>query len=110
MEDERSPFDIVTGDGELITLAIVTNAVSQIPFIEEENRRVFQVNDDSIYLVKDISTVPLDRSFFLNEPVKHELGFTEANIVASRGCVFNCAFCAAARSGNTERKPKRKNR
>jgi radical SAM superfamily enzyme YgiQ (UPF0313 family) len=26
--------------------------------------------------------------------------------VASRGCVFNCAFCAAARSGNTERKPR----
>ncbi|HRO71557.1 MAG TPA: radical SAM protein, partial [Chitinophagaceae bacterium] len=47
-----------------------------------------------------------DRSFFLNEPVVHELGFIEANIVASRGCVFNCAFCAAARSGNLERKPR----
>jgi anaerobic magnesium-protoporphyrin IX monomethyl ester cyclase len=101
-----NPVDIITGDGELITLAIVTNEVKQAPFIEEGNRRVFQVNDDSVYLVKDISTVALDRSFFLNEPVEHELGFTEANIVASRGCVFNCAFCAAARTGNSERKPR----
>jgi anaerobic magnesium-protoporphyrin IX monomethyl ester cyclase len=104
--ETENPVDIVTGDGELITLAIVTNTVSQLPFIEKGNRRVFQVNDDSMYLVRDISNVPLDRSFFLNEPLKHELGFTEANIVASRGCVFNCAFCAAARSGNTERKPR----
>jgi anaerobic magnesium-protoporphyrin IX monomethyl ester cyclase len=104
--ETENPIDIVTGDGELITHAIVTNTVRQMPFFEEGNRRVFQVNDDSIYLVRDISVVPLDRSFFLNEPVEHELGFTEANIVASRGCVFNCAFCAAARSGNTERKPR----
>jgi anaerobic magnesium-protoporphyrin IX monomethyl ester cyclase len=30
----------------------------------------------------------------------HSLGFVEANIVASRGCIYNCSFCAAARSLN----------
>jgi anaerobic magnesium-protoporphyrin IX monomethyl ester cyclase len=42
----------------------------------------------------------LDRSFFLNEPVVHPLGFIESNIVTSRGCIYNCTFCAAARSLN----------
>jgi radical SAM superfamily enzyme YgiQ (UPF0313 family) len=50
----------------------------------------------------DISDIPLNRKFFLNEPVNHVLGFIEANIVASRGCVYNCAFCAAARSLNKD--------
>ena len=99
-------IDIVTGDGELITLDIVTNQVNEAAFLQLENRRVFQVNDKSSYLLKDISNVPLDRSFFLNEPVRHMLGFTEANIVTSRGCIYNCAFCAAARSLNRETEPR----
>ena len=61
--------------------------------LSEGNRRVFLVDAKSRYEVKDISDVPLDRSFFLNEPVAHPLGFIEiANIVTSRGCIYNCAF------------------
>lgn len=101
-----NPIDIVTGDGELITLDIVNGIVSEAPFLQHGNRRVFQVNNNSIYLPKDISDIALDRSFFLNEPVQHALGFIEANIVASRGCVYNCAFCAAARSLNKETSPR----
>jgi len=95
-------IDIVTGDGELITLDIVKNQVKEPPFYSEGNKRVFLVDGKSNYEVKDISNVPLDRSFFLNEPVLHPLGFTEANIVTSRGCIYNCAFCAAARSLNKD--------
>jgi len=95
-------IDIVTGDGELITLDIVKNQVKEPPFRSKGNRRVFLVDGKSNYEVKDISDVPLDRSFFLNEPVLHPLGFIEANIVTSRGCVYNCAFCAAARSLNKD--------
>jgi anaerobic magnesium-protoporphyrin IX monomethyl ester cyclase len=95
-------IDIVTGDGELITLDIVKNKVKEPPFHAEGNRRVYLIDGKSNYEVKDISNVPLDRSFFLNEPVLHPLGFTEANIVTSRGCIYNCAFCAAARSLNKD--------
>jgi anaerobic magnesium-protoporphyrin IX monomethyl ester cyclase len=101
-----NPIDVVTGDGERISLAIVRNEIKEAPFITQGNKRVFHVNDGSRYLVNDISNVPLDRSFFANEPVLHRLGFWEGNIVASRGCVFNCAFCAAARSLNAERQPR----
>lgn len=95
-------IDIVTGDGELITLDIVKDTVTEPPVLVSENRRVFLVDGKSKYEVKDISNVPLDRSFFLNEPVVHPLGFNEANIVTSRGCIYNCAFCAAARSLNKD--------
>ncbi|OSZ81950.1 hypothetical protein CAP35_01370 [Chitinophagaceae bacterium IBVUCB1] len=98
----QNQIDIVTGDGELITLDIVNNCVKDVPFFSCENRRVFKIDTSSHYLVNDISNVPLNRSFFSNEPVKHPLGFTEANIVASRGCVYNCTFCAAARSLNKD--------
>lgn len=97
-----NPIDIVTGDGELIMLDIVKKRVKDKPFLQQGNRRVFQINETSNYLVNDISNIPLDRSFFTNEPTNHPLGFTEANIVASRGCVYNCTFCAAARSLNKD--------
>ncbi len=95
-------IDIVTGDGELITLDIVKNQLQEAPILSESNRRVFLVDAKSRYEVKDISGVPLDRSFFLNEPVVHPLGFIEANIVTSRGCIYNCTFCAAARTLNKD--------
>ena len=95
-------IDIVTGDGELITLDIVNDQLRELPILSERNRRVFLVDSKSYYEVKDISKVPLDRSFFLNEPVIHPLGFIEANIVTSRGCIYNCAFCAAARNLNKD--------
>lgn len=98
----NNPIDIVTGDGELITLDIVKNQLLENPFLVEGNRRVFLVDGKSSYEVKDISNVSLDRSFFLNEPVVHPLGFIEANIVTSRGCIYSCAFCAAARSLNKD--------
>lgn len=98
----NNTIDVVTGDGELITLDIVLNQLKEKPFFEEENKRFFLVDKKSQYEVKDISNVPLDRTFFLNEPVKHPLGFIEANIVTSRGCIYNCAFCAAAKSLNND--------
>ncbi len=98
----NNEIDIVTGDGELIALDIVKNKIKEAPVHSETKRRFFLVDSKSKYEVKDISTVPLNRSFFLNEPVVHPLGFLEANIVTSRGCIYNCSFCAAARSLNKD--------
>lgn len=100
--ETSNPIEIITGDGELITLDIVKNEIKQIPIFQEKNKRVFVIDSKSLYYVNDISNIPLDRSFFLNEPIKHPLGFFEANIVTSRGCIYNCSFCAAARSLNSE--------
>lgn len=100
--DYTGKIDIVFGDGELILPDILEKKEVQPPDDKIKNRRYFKVDTLSPYFCKDISNLPLNRSFFSNEPIKHPLGFLEANIVASRGCIYNCAFCAAARSLNRD--------
>lgn len=95
-------IDVVVGDGELICLDIVGNSTIEPPIYQSKNRRVFNVFSNSIYFVSNIDESVLDRSFFKNEPTTHPFGFFEANIIASRGCIFNCTFCAAASSVNKE--------
>ena len=98
----NNPIDIITGDGENIVPAIITGNLVENPTIEVSNKRYFLVDRLSIYESKDLSAIPIDRRFFKNEPVVHPLGFTEANIVTSRGCIYNCSFCAAASSLNKD--------
>ena len=96
----RNPIDVITGDGELISLDLINGELIEEPIEIYDNKRVFKVDSQSKYYVKDINNLNLDRTFFVNEPVNHPLGFKEANIVTSRGCIFNCSFCAAAYSLN----------
>lgn len=100
----RTPnqVDVVFGDGELIASAVIEGTMTEAPIKENGNKRAFQVDKQSEYYVKDISPLPLSRKYFVNEPVNHPFGFVEANIIASRGCIYNCSFCAAASSVNRE--------
>jgi radical SAM superfamily enzyme YgiQ (UPF0313 family) len=98
----KNPIYVVHGDGELITSDIISDHLLQAPTLENGNRRFFKIDNNSVYFVSDISKDKLNRSFFVNEPIKHPLGFNEACVITSRGCIFNCAFCAAARSMNKD--------
>lgn len=98
----HNKIDVVTGDGEYISLAIIQNQLHQEPLESIYNRNVYVVDTGSEYYVKSLNNLNLDRTLFTNEPMKHPLGFNEVNIVTSRGCIFNCAFCAAAYSQNRE--------
>lgn len=95
-------IDVVTGDGEYISLAIIQNQIDQKPLKSSCNRNVYVVNTSSAYYVKSLNNLSLDRNLFINEPIRHPLGFNEVNIVTSRGCIFNCTFCAAAYSRNKD--------
>jgi len=97
-----SNIDIVIGDGDYIVKDIVKNELKEEPVEVLYNRRVFRVEYDSSYFPQDISNIPLDHSFFKNEPIIHPPGFIEANLVTSRGCIYNCSFCGAARSINID--------
>ena len=92
--------DVIFGDGELIVPDLLLEREKQKPDETRQNKRFFKVTTGSPYFCHDISSLWLDRSFFANEPVIHPRGFVEANIIASRGCIYNCSFCAAARSLN----------
>ncbi len=95
-------IDVVSGDGELIVPDILNGKEKQKPDKVQNNFRYFKVDTSSPYFCMDLSALSLDRSYFSNEPIIHPKGFIEANIVASRGCIYNCAFCAAARSLNKD--------
>lgn len=100
--DCQNPIDIVAGDGELITCALICNTLQQQPTDTFANKRFFKVDTYSPYYVEDIGKLGLNRTLFTNEPILHPLGFQEINIVTSRGCIYNCAFCAAAYSLNKQ--------
>ncbi len=100
--DSKNHIDVVCGDGELITGALVSGTEVESPAENASSRRYFVVDRDSRYFVTDLAGVPLHRDFFTNQPTDHPHGFKEVSIVTSRGCDFNCAFCAAARSRNKD--------
>jgi radical SAM superfamily enzyme YgiQ (UPF0313 family) len=94
----------VMGDGELITVDIVKQNIKQASEVVNNtqiNRTLYKVNDSSIYFPKDISAINLDRKFFKNEPLLNKMNsLREVSIITSRGCIYNCAFCGAARKLN----------
>ncbi|WP_327391440.1 B12-binding domain-containing radical SAM protein (plasmid) [Streptomyces microflavus] len=55
------------------------------------------------WLSPDIDTLPfVDRSFLPQDPYRAEDGRLEANLVCSRGCPYECGFCGAAASMNSD--------
>lgn len=93
---------IVFGDGELITPDIVSYRTQESPNATFKNKKFYKIDSNSKYYCHNIDNIQLNREFFQNEPIKHPLGFLEANIITSRGCIYNCSFCAAARSLNRD--------
>lgn len=55
------------------------------------------------WISPDINALPfVDRGFLPQDPYRADDGRIEANIVGSRGCPYDCGFCGAAVSKNTE--------
>ena len=99
--DTSCSVDIIVGEGDFVVSAIVQEKPLDI-ICRDGNKRVIMVSVASPYFPHDISNIALDRSFFVNQPLRHTLGFNEVSIITSRGCMYNCAFCSAARSLNKE--------
>jgi anaerobic magnesium-protoporphyrin IX monomethyl ester cyclase len=55
------------------------------------------------WLSPDINALPfVDRAFLPQDPYRAGDGRLEANLVCSRGCPYECTFCGAAASMNTD--------
>ena len=95
---------VVAGDAELVLPAIIKD-----PTLAEKRSSTLNIANVTVgspfYPIN--VDLPLDRSIFKNEPVRRpDLGVTESHIITSRGCLYDCAFCTAARSVNPQIKPR----
>jgi len=55
------------------------------------------------WLAPDVDTLPfVARDLLRQDPFMANDGRTEANLVGSRGCPYDCSFCGAARSANPD--------
>lgn len=95
---------VVAGESELILPEIIRRPTlaqrcsSKLSFVN--------VTPGSPFFPSNID-LPLDRSIFKNEPIhRQDLGLVESHVIASRGCLYNCAFCTAAKSRNPQTKPR----
>jgi len=95
---------VIVGDAELALPAILKD-----PTLAEKRSshvNIANVAPGSRFYPVNID-LPLDRSIFKHEPVRRlDLGVIESHIIASRGCLYNCAFCTAARSLNPRMEPR----
>ncbi|HAH56481.1 MAG TPA: hypothetical protein DCM02_14665 [Flavobacterium sp.] len=92
---------IIIGEGDFVVSAIISGEITH-NFLQKNSKKVIEITPQSQYFPHDISEIPIDHTFFENEPLKHHLGFNEAYISTSRGCIYNCGFCGSARSLNLE--------
>lgn len=96
----ENTVQVVFGDGEIIFPMLVTNPKSAKPDRSVGSAHFYEINTKSPYYAENISNPLPARDLFENEPYDNIHGLREACIVTSRGCIYNCAFCAAARSMN----------
>ncbi len=94
---------VTIGEGEFITPDIVNNCVKELSIVNNiANRKVYKVDNNSIYFSQNISTLKLDRSFFNDRVIRNHYGEIEEAMVTSRECLYDCAFCGGARSLNKD--------
>ncbi len=102
--DTNNSIIVITGEAELILPEVIKNPMHWGG--NSANIKIIHVTPESPFYPSNID-LPLDRSIFKNEPIQRsDLGLIESHIIASRGCLYNCAFCTAATSLNQHLKPR----
>ncbi len=95
--DGVNSLDIVCGDGEHIIRDLLDPGESKTSQVS-----LHVVDKYSNYYVKSIDDLSLDRFDLMNNGFSTHHGRIEACMIATRGCVYNCAFCGSAKSRNRE--------
>ncbi|WP_026394555.1 B12-binding domain-containing radical SAM protein [Acetobacterium malicum] len=95
---------VIIGEGDLIICDVIEDMVSEDPLFQSETRIVYQVDNASKYFPSNINILPLNRELLNEYFVVNYYGLKEKSIITSRGCIYNCAFCGAAKSLNEKSK------
>ena len=94
---------VIIGEGDYIASDIVLGDLKERPsYVRNENRLAYTVDGESIYFPNDLSFLSPDRKLFRNRVLINSFGHKEATIITSRECLYDCAFCGAARSLNQD--------
>lgn len=100
---------LVLGEGELRVAALLENvdARTTLPAVSWRTSTGSVASQPASpraeLLSPPIDSLPmLDRKYMAQDPFVAADGRTEANMVGSRGCPYNCSFCGAAVSANPD--------
>ncbi len=93
-------LSLIIGEGEWIFPDIVRGTCTDDVLYGTDRCRVYQVGTQSCYFPSDLDKVVLDRSLFLDRAVYNHYGKLEQCIIASRGCIYRCAFCGGSTYAN----------
>lgn len=96
----RQRLSLIIGEGEWIFPDIVRGTCSDDILYETDRCRVYQVGIRSGYFPADLDKSVLDRSLFMNRAVYNHYGKLEQCMIASRGCIYRCAFCGGSTYAN----------
>ncbi|MEV8475571.1 radical SAM protein [Streptomyces sp. NPDC051173] len=103
---------LVVGEGESRVAALLDNGKrrAELPGVMWRDRLlgttavgIAHGKDTAQWLAPNVNELPLvDRVYLTQDPYRAEDGRTEASIVGSRGCPYDCGFCGAAVSANPD--------
>lgn len=92
---------VVLEDGEYIVKGILANTNPQemegVAYLNADGEFVYKPHDcNGKWIPKNLDSLNFaDRKFLLGDPFESQ-GKLETNMVGSRGCPFNCNFCAGS--------------
>lgn len=92
---------MVIGEGEYITADLVNDTVKENAIYKNDNREVYKVTRESVYFPIDISKTELPFLELSKYYYRNKYNLIEGHMIASRGCIYNCAFCGGANLRNT---------
>ncbi len=93
---------VVIGEGDFIVKDIVLNKVKQECMMKIKNIIIYKIDKHSPYYPIDINATKINYNLFPNLIVSNHYKLREGSIITSRGCIYNCAFCGAAKSLNMD--------
>ncbi|MFF5129968.1 B12-binding domain-containing radical SAM protein [Streptomyces syringium] len=103
---------LVLGEGETRVAALLDDESrrTELPGVMWRDRLlgttaagIAHGRDAAPWLAPNINELPfVDRVYLTQDPYRADDGRTEANIVGSRGCPYDCGFCGAAVSANPD--------
>lgn len=100
------PLTVIVGEGELILPDLIQGKCKQLPYYKSGKNQVMAVNKNSVYYPGNLDHVLLNRGLFRRRGIYNHYGRIEHCIIASRGCIYNCAFCGGSIYANPNITPR----